>query len=90
MDFDCCSTLNRKNGKGIKLPLSESKKISEPSLKKTDHPKVVRCGNILCSIYEIPFEKVNNIVRVGKKYRYFCNEFCYYEWLKSPCHLLWL
>ena len=55
MDFDCCSTLNRKNGKGIKLPLSESKKISEPSSKKTDHPKVVRCGNILCSIYEIPF-----------------------------------
>ena len=89
MDFDCCSTLNRKTGKGIKIPKYESKKIDEPSVKKNEHPNTVRCGNILCNIYEIPFEKVKNIARVGKNYRYFCNEFCYYEWLKNPSHLLW-
>ena len=90
MDFECCSASNRKNGKGIKLPRYESKKINEPSSKNTEHPSTVHCGNILCNIYEIPFEKVNNIARVGKKYHYFCNEFCYYEWLKGPSHLLWL
>ena len=90
MDFDCCSTLNRKTDKSRKIPKFESKKINEPSSKKAEHPNTVRCGNILCNIYEIPFEKVNNIARVGKKYHYFCNEFCYYEWLKGPSHLLWL
>ena len=30
MDFECCSASNRKNGKGIKLPRYESKKINEP------------------------------------------------------------
>ena len=90
MDFDCYSTLNRKKGHGIKLPKAESKKITEPSSKKNSHPNVVRCGNVICGTYELPFENVAKIARIGQKYRYFCNEFCYNEWLKSPLHVLWL
>tara|TARA_Y100000996_G_scaffold415358_1_gene409584 strand:+ start:579 stop:851 length:273 start_codon:yes stop_codon:yes gene_type:complete len=90
MDLDCCSTLNRKDSKKKKIALPDPKKITPASSEKTEHPKIVQCGNILCNMFEFPFDKVNKIARVGNKYHYFCNEFCYYDWLKSPSHVLWL
>ena len=85
MDFDCCSTLNRK-----KEPTDKPKKYSVPSDKKEYHPETVKCSNIVCNVYELPFINVTKLARVGKRYHYFCNEFCYLEWLKGPTHLMWI
>lgn len=87
MDFECCSTLNRKR---TEKKCNVVKNISAASSKKEDHPKSVNCSNIICNTYDLSFDKVNKIARVGNRYQYFCNEFCYLDWLKSPGHALWL
>ena len=61
MDLDCCSTLNRKDSKKKKIALPDPKKITPASSEKTEHPKIVQCGNILCNMFEFPFDKVNKI-----------------------------
>ena len=84
MNFDCCSTTNRKKGKGIKLPES-----TQSSDKKVDHPLVVNCSYAGCLIDDIPFSKIKKIARLGSRYYYFCDEFCYWTWLRSP-NTMWL
>ena len=51
MDLDCCSTLNRKDSKKKKIALPDPKKITPASSEKTEHPKIVQCGNILCNMF---------------------------------------
>ena len=99
MDFDCCSTANRKRGKGIKLPVDKQPEEIELPNKKTvkqctdgakkNHPEIVNCCYLGCLEDNLPFDDVKKIARLSGRYYYFCDEYCYLTWLLMPS-LIWL
>ncbi len=88
MNLECCSTLNRKNSEN-KKEKERSGKIKAASAEQKNHPQHVNCSYIGCNTTNLMFNKIEKIARIGTHYKYFCNEFCYKEWLSNPS-LLWL
>ena len=84
MNFECCSTTNRKNGK-----VKKTHKYDNTSSKKTDHPEIVNCSYAGCVVENLSFSSIKKIARLGKRYYYFCDEYCYLTWLDSPSQM-WL
>ena len=73
MNFECCSGYNRKKGK----------KLVKSTIRSCSHPKDVICGWLACNL-QMPYKKTLKIAKVGSRYFYFCDEYCYLNWLRRP------